>query len=173
MSGHLVITGVGLLVALLLMLGELLVSKTHERALLLRGAVEPPDPPFRIMQWAYPLVFVAMAIDGAVEHASSVEALVGGAIVFVAAKLLKFWAIASLGTFWTFRVIVVPGAPLVATGPYRWLRHPNYIAVVGELVGFAVFAGAWIAGSLGLLLFGYLLRVRVIAEEAALAESRK
>ena len=56
----------------------------------------------------------------------------------MAAKALKWWAILTLGRFWTFRVIVVPGATLVAGGPYRWLRHPNYVGVIGELVGVGV-----------------------------------
>ena len=55
-----------------------------------------------------------------------------------AAKALKFWAIASLGTRWTYKVLVMPGLPLVPTGPYRWLRHPNYVGVVGELVAMAL-----------------------------------
>lgn len=169
MTPSVIVAGAGLLAAMLLMLGELLVSKAHERTLLRQGAVEPPDPPFRLMQWAYPLVFVAMAIDGVVEGGSSTRTLVAGAALWLAAKALKFWAIRSLGTFWTFRLIVVPGAPLVVTGPYRWLRHPNYVAVVGELVGFALLVGARVAGPLGLVCFGYLLRERIVAEEAALA----
>ena len=61
--------------------------------------------------------------------------LVSGLVVFVVAKALKLWAIRSLGERWTFRVFVLPGSRLVTDGPYRWVRHPNYIAVVGELVG--------------------------------------
>jgi methyltransferase len=113
-----------------------------------------------------------MAIDGAVEHRVASNVVITGGVLFIASKVLKYWAIASLGTFWTFRVIVVPGAALVDSGPYRWLRHPNYVAVVGELIGFAVLVNALIAGPLAVLLFGYLLRRRVVAEEAALADSR-
>ena len=56
-------------------------------------------------------------------------------MVFAGAKALKWWAIDTLGGAWTFRVIVVPDAPLVARGPYRWLRHPNYVGVLGEFIG--------------------------------------
>ena len=91
-----------------------------------------------------------------------------GLVIFTAAKLLKIWAIASLGTAWTFRVIVRSGVPLVASGPYRWLRHPNYVAVVGELAGVALMSGARISGPLGAILFGLLMLRRISIEERAL-----
>jgi methyltransferase len=90
-----------------------------------------------------------------------------GAVTLVAAKLLKFWAIASLGDRWTFRVLIVP-EPLVATGPYAFVRHPNYIAVIGELLGFALLVGAPVAGAVSLVGFGALLRRRIAVEERAL-----
>jgi methyltransferase len=95
--------------------------------------------------------------------------MVAGAILFSAAKLLKWWAVASLGPAWTFRVIVVPGAPLVDAGPYRAMRHPNYVAVMGELIGVALMAGAAIAGPLSALLFGLLIGKRIAVEEEALS----
>ena len=172
MPSHAIVALVALIAAMLLMFGELLVSKAHERTLLRRGAIEPLDPPFRQMQWAYPLVFVAMAVEGAIQEGPPTRIVVAGAVLFLIAKLLKFWAIASLGTFWTFRIIVLPSVPLVVTGPYRWLRHPNYAAVVGELLGFALLVGARVAGPLGAVYFGYLLRERIVAEEAALRANR-
>jgi methyltransferase len=77
----------------------------------------------------------------------------------------------SLGDAWTFRVIVRPGTPLIATGPYRWLKHPNYVAVVGELVGVALMSGARVAGPLGTILFGALMLMRIRVEERALSAS--
>ena len=120
------------------------------------------------MQWAYPACFVAMAVEGASSAASpGIRAVAGGA-VFVAAKALKCWAIASLGTRWTFRVLVLPGVPLVTRGPYRWLRHPNYLAVVGELLGFAVVVGAPVTGVLSVIGFGALMLRRIRVEDSAL-----
>ena len=75
---------------------------------------------------------------------------------------------ASLGSFWTFRVIVVPGAPRVATGPYRWIRHPNYVGVLGELAGGAAMSGAPITGVAGLIAFAGLLVRRIAVENVAL-----
>jgi methyltransferase len=65
-------------------------------------------------------------------------------------------------------VIILPGAPLVTTGPYRWLRHPNYVGVVGELAGAALLFGAPIAGCVGLAVFSLILWRRIRIEEEAL-----
>jgi methyltransferase len=159
------------------MLVEARLAASNERRQLARGGIEPPGDVYAIMRIAYPGVFLAMiaegiwrAPQGSVFFVSFVWSIVGF-VLFVAAKLLKVWAIVSLGDAWTFRVIVRPGAPLVATGPYRWLRHPNYVAVVGELAGVALMSGARIAGPLGTVLFGVLMFKRVSVEERALEAS--
>jgi methyltransferase len=163
-----VIALVALVVAVVVMLGELRLSLAHERVLLRQGAIEPPDPVYATMRWGYPATFVAMAVEGGIGAPAPVAVAATGAAIFVVAKALKFWAIGSLGERWTFRVLVVPGAPLVTSGPYRWFRHPNYIGVVGELVGFALLVGAWVTGPVSLAFFGYLLHRRIAAEERAL-----
>jgi methyltransferase len=90
----------------------------------------------------------------------------------VASKAHKYWAIASLGERWTLRVLVLPGLPLVRQGPYRYVNHPNYIAVVGELVGMALMMSAWITGPLMTLAFGVALLMRLKVETAALRDQR-
>jgi methyltransferase len=157
--------------ALLVMLGELVVSRANERTLRAMGAVEPADDVYRAMAWAYPACFVAMGLEGALFGADPGVMTIAGAIVFLAAKALKAWAIVSLGPRWTFRVLVPPTAPLVTSGAYAWLRHPNYVAVIGELVGFAVTVGALGAGVLSVTGFGLLLWRRMAVEEQALGRS--
>src|SRR5690606_27947037 len=110
--------------------------------------VEPPGDVYRTMQWAYPLAFVAMAIEGALFGPAPGASTLAGAAVFVLGKALKVWAIVSLGRRWTFRVLVLPGAPLVAHGPYAFLNHPNYVGVAGELAGMALLVGARVSGPL-------------------------
>ena len=159
----------GMLAAVLaVMAGEAVLSSFNASVLRSRGAVEPPDDVYRTMQWAYPLGFVAMAIEGALGAPSPEPALAAGILVFGLAKALKAWAISSLGTRWTFRVLVPPGAPLVTAGPYRLLRHPNYLAVAGEIVGAALLVGAFVSGALFLVGFGALMRRRIAIEERAL-----
>ena len=157
-----------LLAVLLVMLGENVLSTHNERVLRSRGAVEPDGDVFRTMRLAYPLCFVAMAIEGAVVGPSSLDRLAVGFAVFGVAKALKVWAISSLGVRWTFRVLVLPGEPLIARGPYAFIRHPNYIAVLGELAGMALIVSAPVTGLLSLLVFGTLMWRRISVEDRAL-----
>lgn len=159
---------VALLAVLVMMLGEARLSGSNERWLRRQGAVEPARDVYRTMRWSYPVAFIAMAIEGAAWGPASGAWTIAGATMFAAAKALKFWAIASLGRRWTFRVLVPPGAPLVRRGPYAFLRHPNYIAVIGELVGMALLTGARVCGPAATILFALLLRRRVAVEEQAL-----
>jgi methyltransferase len=143
-------------------------SNRNERALRAAGAAEAPGDVYRIMQLAYPACLLAMIVEGAMRDTASDRSFALGAAVFAAAKALKYWAIGSLGPRWSFRVLVQPGVPLVAAGPYRWLRHPNYLAVLGELAGTAVMSRALVAGPVGLVTFGALLRARTRVENRAL-----
>ena len=156
------------IVVAVMMLLEQRVSLANERWLRLQGAVEPPRDVFVTMRWAYPAAFVAMAIEGLLIGPPPRAWTIAGAVIFVAAKALKIWAITSLGRRWTFRVLVPPGAPLVTRGPYARVRHPNYIAVIGELIGMAVFVGARVTGPVATILFGLLIHARIRVEEEAL-----
>jgi methyltransferase len=141
----------------------------NERAQRARGGIEPPGDVYRWIAVAYPASFVAMLIEGAFRGAPPPAVAAVGAVVFALAKALKWWAILTLGHFWTFRVIVVPRAPLVTDGPYRFLRHPNYVAVAGELVGVALMTGALAAGPVATVAFGALMLKRIEIEQRALA----
>lgn len=166
-----------------LMLAETRVSSVHERRLRERGAVMPDGDVYRALAILYPAAFLVMGLEGiwrardaqsAGATAVSAESLhgpswfVSGLLMFIAAKALKYWAIASLGERWTFRVFVLPGLPLVTTGPYRYVTHPNYIAVVGELVGTAMMMGALVTGPVMTALFGIALFARVRFENRVL-----
>jgi len=171
MPPHVTIPAVALTIAFVAMLGELWLSKRNERILLAQGAVEPPDPVYSTMQWAYPAVFVLMAVEGALDGRAPGFATVMGAVIFAIGKIVKYWAIATLGVRWTYRVLVLPEVPLVDRGPYRLMQHPNYVGVVGELVGMALLCGARWTGPLGTVFFGWLLWRRVTAENRALGRS--
>ena len=154
------------------MLIEARLAAVNERAQLARGGVEPPrrrlpDHAHRLSR----LCFSLMIVEGVFWPGHGY--LLAGLALFAASKALKWWAIASLGAAWTFRVIVRPGMPLVRTGPYRWLRHPNYVAVAGELVGLALMSGARVAGPIGTAYFAVLMLRRISVEERALNASRR
>jgi methyltransferase len=82
--------------------------------------------------------------------------------------VLRYWAIASLGRRWTTRVVVLPELPVVVGGPYRWVRHPNYLAVVIEVAALPLVHTAWITALAASAANALVLRRRIAAEEAAL-----
>lgn len=91
--------------------------------------------------------------------------------LFAAAQALRYWAIGSLGHYWNTRILVIPGAPLVRKGPYRFISHPNYVAVALELACAPLMFGAWLTALLASVLNAILLlRVRIPTEEEALQQ---
>jgi methyltransferase len=152
----------------LVMVGEAVLSRVNEISLRKQGAVEAPGDVYRTMQWAYPAGFAAMVLEGAWRGPAPAVVLVSGLALFGLAKALKLWAITSLGERWSFRVLVVPGRALVSSGPYRWIRHPNYLAVVGEILGVALTVWAPVTGSIALVGFGALMWRRIGIEDRAL-----
>jgi len=150
------------------MLFEWWVSTRNGRALRAQGAVEPAGDVYPLMQLAYPAFFMAIIFEG-VQRDPSVDVLVAaGFTMFVGAKALRYWAITTLGIRWTFRVLVPPASTIVTGGPYRVMRHPNYAAVMGELVGAALIAHAAVAGPVAVAAFGVLIVMRIRIEERAL-----
>lgn len=163
------VIALGMLGAVLaVMAGEAVLSAHNASLLRARGAVEPPGDVYRTMQWAYPLGFVALAVEGAIAGPAAEPSLAAGILVFGLAKALKAWAISTLGPRWSFRVLVPPGEPPIVAGPYRFLRHPNYLAVCGEIAGAALLVGAVVTGVLFLAGFGVLMRRRIAVEDRAL-----
>jgi methyltransferase len=161
-----------------LMLAESRLSRENERRLLERGAVEPKGDVYAWMTILYPGLFVVMALEGYwrvrtgrldLHDPATQGVFASGLLLFIASKALKYWAMRSLGELWSFRVLVVPGVTLVRTGPYAYVTHPNYLAVVGELAGAAIMMEAWFSGPAALAVFGALLWKRIRVENTALA----
>jgi methyltransferase len=152
------------------MLAELRVSVRNERRLRAAGAIEPPGDVYRAMSVLYPASFLLMAVEGAWRAAAEPAGPAGpswaasGVVLFVASKAFKYWAIRSLGERWSFRVLVQPGRPPVRTGPYAFIAHPNYVAVVGELVATAMMVEAVITGPIMTAAFGVVLSRRLRVE---------
>ena len=163
------IIGLFIVIIFVPMLIEAQRSAHNERAQLAIGGVEPPGDVYRLMQVAYPGAFAAMIAEAAMRGGPVPGALAAlGVAVFAMGKALKWWAILTLGQAWTFRVIVVPAAKRVRSGPYRLFDHPNYIGVVGELVGATLMTGAQLAGPVATLLFSLLILKRITVENRAL-----
>lgn len=89
--------------------------------------------------------------------------------LFILLQLARFWVLATLGRRWTIRIIVVPGETLVARGPYRFLRHPNYAVVTGEIAAVPLALGLPVYALVFSILNAAILALRIRAENAALA----
>lgn len=150
---------------------ELRLSRRNAALAFAQGGIERGQRHFRVMKLLHTAFFAACAAEVVLLRRPFLPAL-GAAMLAVAlgAQALRWWAIASLGPRWNVRVIVVPGAPAVRRGPYRFLRHPNYLAVVLE--GFAVplVHGAWLTALVFSAANAVLLAVRIRCEEEALAD---
>jgi methyltransferase len=92
-------------------------------------------------------------------------------LLLAAAMALRYWSVATLGDRWNLAVVVVPGEPVVTSGPYRWVRHPNYLAVLVEALALPLVHGAWLTAALLGPAIWLLTGRRIRLEEAALAGS--
>ncbi len=92
-------------------------------------------------------------------------------VVVIGTMALRYWAIISLGDRWTARVFVVPGESPVVRGPYRWLRHPNYLAVILEVAALPLVHGAWWTAVLFSVANAFVLKTRIRVEETALKDA--
>jgi methyltransferase len=157
----------GLLVAERLV--ELVLSRRNAARAFARGGVEVGRRHYRVMVVFHSLFLGACAAE-VLALARPFPGAPGAVALGVAllSQGLRYWAIASLGERWNTRIIVVPGLPPVTRGPYRFLRHPNYVAVVLELAAVPLLHGAWVTAVLFSLGNAWLLRVRIRSEEAAL-----
>jgi methyltransferase len=145
------------------------VALRNERRLLAEGGTEVAPAVFSFMVPVYALHFPAAAWEHVALHRAPRFAWVAAMLlVFAASKWLKWASVRALGDVWTMRVVVPAQPRVAATGPYRFLRHPNYIAVVGELLSLPLAGGAWITAILFGAAFGAVLFARVRTEEAAL-----
>ena len=86
------------------------------------------------------------------------------------AQVLRWWCITTLGRRWNTRVIIVPGLKRVTSGPYRFMGHPNYVAVIAEGIALPLLHGAWLTAVIFSVLNAWILRVRLRCEEVALDE---
>ena len=149
--------------------GELLLSLRNARAARAAGAVEAGRGHYPVMVAFHTLFLVSCGLEVVFGH-RPFPGLLGWAALAVAlaAQALRYWAVAALGVRWNTRVIVWPGLAPVTAGPYRFLRHPNYLAVVLEVLAVPLIHGAWITALVFSAGNALLLRVRIRAEEQAL-----
>ena len=152
---------------------ELRVSLRNRRGLVALGAAPVPEACFPFMVAVHAGVLGSAAAEVWFLRRPFIAPLaITMAIVFVLANALRWWVIRTLDAYWT--VVVVDSAPLggvVTGGPYRWIRHPNYVAVIAELFSLPMIYTCWITAIWGTLANAEILRRRLKTEEAVLIEN--
>ncbi|MFC8798951.1 isoprenylcysteine carboxyl methyltransferase family protein [Promicromonospora sp. NPDC057138] len=151
-------------------LAELVVSTRNARWSFARGGVESGRGHFPAMVALHSGLLVACVAEVVLADRPFLPWLAWPMLVLVvASQVLRWWCVATLGHRWNTRIIVVPGLPLVSAGPYRWMRHPNYVAVVVEGVALPMVHTSWVT-ALGFTLLNLVLltRFRIPAEDRAL-----
>ena len=161
------LAGLGVLVVERLV--ELFLSKRNRAWALGAGGLEVGETHYRLMVLLHSSFLVATALEPWLFGRPFVPSVgwscFGLALV---AQALRYWAIFTLGRRWNTRVIVLPDLEPVTAGPYRWLKHPNYVAVIVELAVVPLIHGAFLTACCFSLLNGALLAVRIHVEEEAL-----
>ena len=151
---------------------ELWLSNRNARLAFARGGIELGRSQYRIIV-AFHTLFIAACAFGAMRNAPafpdtlSMAALAGE----IAAQTLRFWSVATLGQNWNTRVIVIPHEEPVTTGPYRYIRHPNYVAVALEIVCVPLIRGLVILAAAFSIANALLLASRIRLEERAMGEA--
>ena len=149
--------------------GELVLANRNTQRLKAQGAVEIGAGHYRIiillhMAWLMAVLWLIPA---------PVVIYWGWILVFLALQALRVWVIASLGPYWTTRIISLPGVPLVKRGPYRYVRHPNYLVVAGEILALPMaFGEIWVAIGFSIV-NAAVLYWRIREEETGLAPRRE
>jgi len=151
-------------------LAELVVATRNARWAFAHGGVESGRGHYPVMAAMHTAFLVACIAEVAVADRPFLPWLGWPMLALVvASQALRWWCVATMGHQWNTRVIVVPGLPLVSAGPYRWLRHPNYVAVVVEVVALPLVHTAWVTALVFTLANAAVLAVRIPVEERALA----
>jgi methyltransferase len=149
---------------------ELVVARRNERWSLARGATVSGQGHYPAMVALHTGLLAGCLVEVWLADRPFQPALGWSMVgVLAASQALRWWCIGTLGPRWNTRVIVVPGLPLVTGGPYRLLRHPNYVAVVAEGVALPLVHTAWVTAAAFTVLNAVLLGVRVRCENEALA----
>lgn len=152
-------------------LGELVISNRNLRRGFEEGAVEAGGKHYPWMVALHAAFLAACPLEVFLLDRPFPPGLAAAMFtVLVLAMGLRYWAIATLGDRWTTRVLVRPGGEPATGGPYRFVRHPNYLAVVLEVAALPLVHGAWLTAIVFSSLNAWMLQVRIRVEEQALAE---
>ncbi len=157
-----------LLFVILQRLAELAIAKRNEKVIRAKGAVEFDSSSYKFLVAMHFAFFISLILEKVFLERNLNSLWTLFATLFVLAQFLRYWAISSLGVYWNTRVLVVPNSKLVSSGPYKYLRHPNYVAVITEIAVIPLIFSCYITAVFFSIINLILLRRRVNIEEEAL-----
>lgn len=150
-------------------LGEIQLSRRHQRDLASRGAHKHSDPGYRWMVALHAGVLIGAALEVILLSRPFLAPLAGFALLFFAlATLLRWWVIRTLGIHWNTEVMDSGSLGVISGGPFRWIRHPNYLGVFVELIALPLIHTAWLTAAAAGILNVFVLRNRLRVEERLL-----
>lgn len=159
-----------LLVVALLRVYELQISRRHQREMIAHGASKVADPRFRWMVLVHSCVLLGAALEVVFLHRAFYPLFAAICFgVFLAANVIRWWVIRTLGEHWNVQVMNSTGIGVITTGPYRYVRHPNYTAVFVEMLALPLIHSAWITAAVGSAAHVIVLSQRLATEERVLS----
>jgi methyltransferase len=148
---------------------ELAVARRNAAWSIAHGGKEFDRGHYPVMVGMHGLLLVACIVEVWAMHRPFIPWLGWPMVaVVVLSTVVRWWCIAILGKYWNTRIIVIPGAPLVRRGPYRWMNHPNYAAVTAEVAALPLVHSAWLTAILFSIANALVLNVRIREEDTAL-----
>lgn len=149
---------------------ELAVAKRNENWMRSQGAIEVGASHYKWMVLMHTAFFISLLAEVLVFDRPLPVYWPALLTVFLLMQILRVWCLSSLGKFWNTKILILPGADVQKKGPYKWIRHPNYVIVTTELLVLPLLFGAYFTAALFFVLNIWMLSVRIPAEEKALRE---
>lgn len=149
---------------------ELFIAKSNEQWLMERGGVEKGQSHYKWFIYLHTLFIISILLEGFVYNTKEQPLSIFLLAVFFIVQVGRVWCILSLGRFWNTKVVFIPGVSPIQTGPYKYVKHPNYIIVAIELLVIPLLFGAYVTAIVFPLLHLILLKFRIPIEERALKE---
>lgn len=147
---------------------EMLVAKKNEKKVKAIGAIEFGASHYPYMVAMHTAFFLSLIVEIRFLHKGSSQYFLVLLLFLMATQIIRYWALCSLGTYWNTKILVVPNAMIVKKGPYRWLKHPNYVVVAIELLLIPLLFEAYVTAILFTCLNAWMMVVRIQTEEKAL-----
>jgi methyltransferase len=158
-----------LLAVALLRFVELGISRRHQRSMLAQGAARVPEPNFKWMVAVHTAVLIGAALEVVLLKRPFLPVLGATMLgLFLASNLMRFWVVRTLGELWSVQVMDSTRLGVVTTGPFRYVRHPNYTGVILEMISLPLIHTAWLTALIASLGYSVVLSLRIRAEEQVL-----